>query len=944
MARIARFVRHLSIVLVCAAAALLARPAQADSPLRLDFKRFTLDNGLEVITLEDFTSPVVNVQLWYHVGSKDEDPQRQGFAHMFEHMMFRGTDRLGPTDHFDLIRRTGGTCNAYTAFDQTVYHETLPANQLELALWLESERMTFLKIDQKSFDTERKVVEEERRLGVNQPYGTMPEKLLAAVFKVHPYRWSPIGNIANLRASSVPELRAFWTKYYVPNNAKLVIVGAVKHDRAAELARKYFDWIPRYPDPPRITAREPELKDGPKMLNFKEDNAPAPLVGLGALTVPNGDPDDIPLQILATILGQGESSRLYRQMVAEKEVAVMAMGGARSLEQAGFIGFAAALAPVVGKPADALAQLETIVDKARQEPVTDRELEKARNNMLKDVLEESLTAAGRASTLGHAATLEGDPDKVNTRLDQVRHTTAADLQRVAQKYLAPEHLYQGNVESNVTGTLGGLMGFKKKEENPPITAKPETDTPPPGRPGAKRPPSFPTTAPVAEPLAYDPTPKYESLALPNGLKVYVVENHKAPLVWVHLGLLAGAWTEEKPGTASMALSMLTRGTKQHTYGQLADELETYAIGLEGSADMDASMVTATALTEHLDRAMTLMAEVVLSPIFPEDKYRNLQKQVRTGLVISSAQPAYVAEREFRRRVYGRHPYARTATGEIADVDALKVADVSQWWQRFARPDMAVLIFAGDINLDRAKGLAEKHFGGWKTEDTSSPQAPPPLPPAGPTHIYLVDRPGIQSQIRAGACQELTRANPIYPKSVVVNGYFGGAFSSRLNETIRVKMGLTYGAHGGFDIDRFGGSFMIGTFTKTATTAPAVKAIIDEVKRLRDEPPTADELDKTKSYTLGSFPLNRESPNAPANDLWLIESQALPKDYLQRLLAGVAKTSAADCTKLVAQTIDPAKLTIVVVGPASELQKDLEAIAPVTVVASEAKPESKPAEK
>ena len=260
----------------------------ADEPTRsatYDYRQITLENGLRVITLEDHSCPIVSVQIWYHVGSKDEDPQRQGFAHMFEHMMFRGTDRLGPTDHFELIRRTGGTTNGYTNFDSTTYLETLPSNQLELALWLEAERMALLQIDQESFETERKVVEEERRMGLNRPFGTLMENMMAEMFKVHPYHWTPIGNIPHLRTAKVQELRDFWHRYYVPNNATLVVVGDVQHETAQQLARKYLGWIPRVDDPGRVTIREPmptELRE----VTLQEQNAPVPLVMIAYRTVP----------------------------------------------------------------------------------------------------------------------------------------------------------------------------------------------------------------------------------------------------------------------------------------------------------------------------------------------------------------------------------------------------------------------------------------------------------------------------------------------------------------------------------------------------------------------------------------------------------------------------------------------------------------------------------
>src|SRR5262249_5054652 len=266
--------RNVTAFLLCG----LALPALA-AERRYDFQKKVLPNGLTVVTLEDHSCPVVAVQVWYHVGSKDEDSNRQGFAHMFEHMMFRGTDALGPEEHFSYVRRTGGDCNAYTNFDNTTYINELPSNQLEMCLWLEAERMAFLKIDDESFFKERAVVEEERRLrSLNAPYGTVPEKLLASEFHKHPYHWTPIGSIPHLRAATIDELQAFWDKFYVPNNATLVIVGDIKHAEAQNLAEKCFGWIPKAPDPPRITVKEPP-QDQSRKLTIPEKKGPVPIVG-----------------------------------------------------------------------------------------------------------------------------------------------------------------------------------------------------------------------------------------------------------------------------------------------------------------------------------------------------------------------------------------------------------------------------------------------------------------------------------------------------------------------------------------------------------------------------------------------------------------------------------------------------------------------------------------
>lgn len=904
----------------------LVASAAAQSEALFDYRETVLDNGLRVITLEDFSAPIVAVQVWYHVGSKNENPARQGFAHMFEHMMFRGTDKLGPTDHFDLIRQTGGSTNAYTAFDQTVYVETLPANQLDLALWLEAERMTFLNIDQESFDTERKVVEEERRLGLNRPYGDVVEKVLDELFKTHPYRWSPIGNIAHLRASSVQELREFWQTYYVPNNATLVIAGAVSHDDALAKARKAFGWIPRYDDPPRVTVDEPEW-DKRKLVEIEAGNAPTPIVGMVFRTVPQRSDDYAALQMLGIILGGGESSRVWKRLVIDEEAAVAALAVAFSLEQDGLFAAAAVLPPLGADKAGVMKTLREEVRKLRKNLVTEEELEKARNQMLTDTIASNATVANKATLLGQAAVLEGDTARVNERIAEIRAVTREDLQRVAQDYLKPMHSREMVVAQNVAGMFGG-KGYE--EEEAPITAEAETETPAPGRGELVRPDGWPTEPPIADLPEVDVALDFEEQTLDNGLRVVVVRNDELPIVTATMGFKAGAWTESDPGVTSLALQAIKHGTKTRDEESIASELETYGISLGGSGQMDVSTVSFSTLREHRDRAVELMADVIRNPTFPEKPFNRLKTQTVTGLAISQAEPSYLADREVRQILYGDHPYSRAVTGEVADVQAITPDNVRDWWSKFVRPADATLIFAGDIDLDEAVALAKRNFGDWQVE-TPMPSIDMPAPPhLGPTHIYLVDYPGGQAQIRV-AQHGLTRHDPLYGVSRVVNGYFGGAFNARLNKKIRVDMGLTYGARGGFSPSRFAGDFEVSTFTKVDSTAQAVRAIFEELDRLATEPPSEEELNETKSNFLGSFPLGRETPQQVANTVWALTANGLPDDHLTELLNQVANTTPEQCVELVKNRIDPAKLAVVIVGPAAALKDELEAIAPVTVV-------------
>lgn len=896
------------------------------------FEQIELSNGMKVISLEDFSCPIVAVQVWYHVGAKNEEEGRQGFAHMFEHMMFRGTDRLNETAHFDNIRRVGGDCNAYTSFDQTVYVQEVPSNQLELVLWLESERMAFLKIDQNGFDTERKVVEEELRQGHNRPYGRVPEKLLAEIYGDKPYGWTPGGQISHLRKTPLEDISAFWDKYYLPSNATLVVVGAVKHAEVQGLAKKYFDWIPGGPKPKPVMA--PPIKQSkPRAVTIKEDKGPLPILGTVYRTVPMTHPDALPLQMCLGILGGGESSRLYQDIVKDKKIAQVALGGAFALEADGFAGAGGVLLPLVGKKKELMQTIREHIKKIRSEPVTEEELTKMKNQMRRGEIAGALTVASKAGQLGSYAVLYGDAERINKRLAEIDAVTVADIQRVAKKYLIDKHRIDITVEPNVAGALGSLFGGKGSEDEGPEPPKLENRIAKRTGPKAeaKRPEGFPDQPPAGKMMDDLPPIPYTEKKLDNGLRVAVVANHEVPMVTMVLGIKSGAWTEKLPGTAMTAMAMLTHGTKTRTAKQLAETLEFNAISLGGSADMDTARLTCSAMLPQLDLAGELLADVLRNPTFPKDEFTIMQQQQKMGMLISTKTPEYLAEREMRRQMYGSHPYSRTPSGELEDLDAVTIEALREWWAEHVRPENCVLYFAGDITPDDAFKLAAKHLGDWKVEGTFTPPTLPEAPGPKQTHIYLVDRPGsVQSQIRIGH-RSITRSDPAYFTSRVLGQIFGGGFNSRLNKAVRVEKGLTYGARGGFNARRFGGELQISTFTKTPSTAETVKVVMNEIEKMRAAPPEAGELNDTKTYIVGSFPGDRETPEATVGDLWMIETQNLPSDYLQRLLKGVRDTTADDVLNAAKSLIDPKNMTVIVVGEAKQIKNDLEKIAPVTVV-------------
>lgn len=906
---------------------------------RLPFEETVLDNGLRVISLEDHSAPIVAVQLWYHVGSKDEQADRQGFAHMFEHMMFRGTDRLGPKDHFDYIRKTGGNANAYTSFDQTVYVQELPANQLEMVLWLEAERMSALKIDEGGFATERKVVEEERRLGLNQPFGDVLEKLLDGLFTKHPYRWSAIGQIEHLRASTADDIQKFWDTYYVPNNAVLVVVGDVTHDEVRRLAQRSFGWIPRCPDPPRVTIQEPAQLELRK-LSIKPKNGPVPIAGIAFRAVPDGHPDATALTLLMSILGGGESSRLYIDLVRRKDIAVAGLGLYAGLEQAGF----AALVGIAMPFGDTEPIIDAIweqVEKVKADGVTEAELAKVRKQTMRAEVTQSLTVASKASALGAAATLYGDAQEANERVRRVAEVGVEDLARVANTYLVRERATEVTIKPGLGSMLRTMLSLAGGGDNAADKSDEPEEQIEGGRraaasgpkAGAQVPAGYPDAPPVAPPLAVDIDISGEELLLENGLKVVVIENHEVPFVSMSLRLRSGSFTEDPafPGTAAMAVNMVTRGTYVRDAETLALELEKNAINLSASAGHDSAIVSVSALTAEAERALRLLSEVVQVPRFDPKEFSTLRNQIAAGKAIEEKTPSAIAGRTLNEVLWGDHPYGRPSDGSSDDLKRLDPARLAAWWARFVRPELAVLYVSGDLDRDEAFRIAERYLGDWEAESEAVDVPLPDFHAPREMRITLVDKPGaIQSQIRA-AHAGIGYRHPMYATGVVLSQVFGGAFTSRLNEVLRIQKGLTYGAGGGLSSRRFGGQFFVRTFTKTPTTAETVQAVIDEVARMRDEPPTEKELASAVSYIAGSFAGKLETPQAVERRLWTLELNDLPADWWTDYLQRITATSAEDVSHAARVLLDPERLLIVVVGDASEVKEELEKIAPVDVI-------------
>ncbi len=406
-------------------------------PPRLAYTTTTLPNGLRVVMLEDHSTPIVSVQIWYHVGSKDERAGRTGFAHLFEHMMFKGSKNVQPEQHSSMVAAVGGVSNAYTTEDVTVFWETLPSQYLPLALWLEADRMATLRIDKAMFDREREVVKEERRMRFeNQPYGRLPEIVYGQAFRVHPYKHTTMGSMEDLQLASVDDVRDFFRTFYVPTNASIAIVGDFETHQAVDSVTKYFGRIPRTDGlVPRDIPVEPPVT-APRSLDVQED-WPLPVVVVAHHITFDGDVDSYPLQIAAKILSDGQSSRIYRSLVYDKGIALAAFGNGNILEHPSLF-FAVAIVQPGHTAAEAEQALVAELDRLRSDPISDNELQRAKNQFARDYILGRETNQQKATALAHAMVIHNDVKTADAEFDIFMNITAADVQRVARTYFTPQ--------------------------------------------------------------------------------------------------------------------------------------------------------------------------------------------------------------------------------------------------------------------------------------------------------------------------------------------------------------------------------------------------------------------------------------------------------------------------------------------------------------------------
>ena len=892
-----------TIAALCSLALVLAAAtAGAQEMPDIAFDEFYLDNGLRVIVHEDRKAPIVAVTIWYHVGSKNEEPGKTGFAHLFEHLMFNGTENYDD-DYFRPFQEVGATSmNGTTSWDRTNYFQTVPSTAIDLALWMESDRMGHLlgAVDQGKLDEQRGVVQNEKRQGENQPYGTAFQQVLANVFPPdHPYSWPIIGSMEDLDAATLDDVTEWFETYYGPNNATLVLAGDIDVDTARAKVQQYFGHIP--PGPPLTKRDNWTLGELEAKRVTMQDRVPQARVYKTWRAPRWADDDGTLLELAGEVLSGGITSRLYQRLVYEDQIATNVSASALTMEIAGAFFVSATVAP-----GQDIGEVERALDEelARflAEGPTEEELARVKTETLAFVirgLERVGGFRGKSNILAENAVFGGRPDFYKRPLSVLQAATPEEVRAAANRWIS------GNAV-----TLE-VLPFEQA-----LAASGEN---------ADR-----SSLPVVEEFPAASFPELGRATLSNGMRVIVAERDAVPVVQFRLQMNAGYASDQfgSPGTAKLAMETLDQGTTSMNALEIADSLAGLGATLGTGSNLDYSTVSLSALKENLDASLEIYADVILNPAFPESDLERLRRLQLAAIEQEQTTPDAMAFRVFPRLVYGEgHAYSLplTGSGSRASVEAITREDIFDFHTTWFKPNNATMIVAGDITLDEVLPRLEAAFAGWESGETPAKNLPEVDLPDGP-RVYLLDRPdSAQSVIIAGQLIPERRADEEIALDTM-NDILGGNFTSRINMNLREDKGWSYGARTTLYDTQAQRPYLAYAPVQTDQTAPAMLEMAREIDEyLTSRPPSEEEVETSKKRATLTLPGRWETAASVAGSIAELVRFDLPDDYWDGYANLVAGLDTADVRAAANEVLAPERLTWIVVGDLAAIGDEVRAL-------------------
>lgn len=901
---------------------LVEKVTRKGNEIVIPYEKYVLPNGLTLIIHEDHSDPVVHVDVTYHVGSAREEIGKSGFAHFFEHMMFQGSDNVADEQHFKIVSDAGGTLNGSTNRDRTNYFETVPSNQLEKMLWLESDRMGFLldAVTQKKFEIQRSTVKNERGQNYdNRPYGLANETASRNLYPYgHPYSWLTIGYVEDLNRVNVNDLKNFFLRWYGPNNATLTVGGDVNPAEVIKMAEKYFGSIPRGPEVNPVVV-PPAVLESDRYASYTDNYARVPLLLVVYPTVPNYHKDMAALACLAQVLGQGKNSMLYQQLT-KKQLALQSNSFSQLSELAGEMMFQ--LVPSPGKSLAAMDSLfRNALDSFEARGVTDDDVAKFKGGIEAQQINSLQSVSGKCSQLASFQTFTGNPNKIAELIQMYQSLTKEDVMRAYNTYIKGKHAVFLSVLPK------GQDKMIARENNYKIDSS-RYAAPDYGYAGlkySKAKDNFDRSKiPGNGPNPTVKVPKFWRKDLPYGVRMIGTESSEVPTVTITItipgGHLLQALDTSKIGLASFFASMMNEDTKNYTAEQMAVELQKLGSNVTVSSNFDGITFSIQTLKKNVDPTLALVKERMFNPRFTEAAFSRTQKQRLEGFKQIKADPAAVADIVFAKMNYGPNSIlGMSEDGTEYTIRNMKLEDIQRYYDNYMTSRGVKVVVVGDITqaevlpkLAFLKQLPDKKLNlpavnGLATEIDK-------------TKVYLVDIPkAAQSQFRVGYATGLKYdATGNYYRSRLMNYALGGDFNSRLNLNLREDKGWTYGARSSFTADEYTGDFEFNSGIRADATDSALVEVMKEIRNYQLNGITPAELTFMKNSLGQRDALLYETGIQKAGFIGRILDYNLPANYVDQQNKILARLTKAEVDAVAKKMLNPEKMNILLVGDKAKI--------------------------
>ncbi len=904
--------------------------APVKDKLSIQYEKYVMPNGLQVILHTDHSDPVISYAIMYHVGSSREVPGKTGFAHLFEHLLFGGSENV-PTGTFDkVIENAGGSNNGFTSRDVTTYFESFPKNALEKILWLESDRMGFFinSVTQRSLAIQQNVVQNEKRQGEdNSPYGFTSYVICKNLYPpTHPYSWEVIGEMEDLKNATLQDVQSYYGNFYGPNNATLVIAGDFEADSVKLLINKYFGEIKSHGEV-AVRTPMPVTLDSTKRLYHEDNFANVPEINLVWPVPESYNKDAYALDFLAKLLADGKKAPLYKVLVKEKQLTsrTSAYNGAEELTGEFTIS-------VTANEGKTLKEVEDAINEAfarfEKEGFTDKEVERIKASSEKNFYQGLNSVLSKSIQLAFYNTYLDNPGFFEKDIENIKAVTREDIMRVYDQYIKGKpHVVTSFVPKGMPEMMAeNSLPAGIKEENITEASKVEIADTSEGQVEKTASVIDRTAEPPAGPEPEIKVPEIWKATLANGIEVYGIHNPELPLVSLNMVIAGGASLDkiEMPGVASMVSSVLPQGTKNKTPEELEEETQLLGSDISMRAGNEEISFSMSTLSRNFGKTVALMREILLEPRWDSAEFVMAQTRTRNGIIQAEARPDAVAANQFLKLVYGPdNIFGYDIRGTKESIDKITADDLKAFYEKNFSPSVTKIQIAGNVSKEEALEALKPLEAEWKAKEvTFNSYSVPPVPEK--SQIYFVDIPGSRQSVIYAGYLALTREDPDYVKADFDNYRLGGAFTSILNQILREEKGFTYGAHSIFREMKVPAPFIAFTSVRSDATLETMEIITGEMRKYRNGI-SEDDLQFIKNCMIRSNALRFETNDALVDMLSYIGKYSFSDDYVKKEEDVIRSMTVADHKAIAEKYINPDRMVFVVVGDAATQMKPLEKI-------------------